>query len=236
MRTRVLSVCGVVVCASFWAWANHPPRAHSSVIFAEPNKPVEIQLFAEDPDGDPLTFEFLEPVNFGHFLGAPPSLVYWPTPGFTGTLRLSFRVSDPYGAFDLAFLEIRIGQMTPSLRIVTKGSQSPFLPQLVDFLLQQGVRTWYVVDLEPRTFPPMVVPFVFAASHSAFQVFVIGPLEAPEIHRVEQGSSYVFAADLRFASPGEYFFLALSGDQAFSYPFRIALPKPIQILAHAGGM
>ncbi|MFN3346683.1 MAG: hypothetical protein ACK42E_02590, partial [Candidatus Bipolaricaulaceae bacterium] len=78
MRTKILCIFGVVGCAAFLAWANQPPRAQTTVVFAEPDQPVPITLQAEDPDGDTLTFELLESAHFGRLLGSPPHLVYHP--------------------------------------------------------------------------------------------------------------------------------------------------------------
>lgn len=236
MRTKVLSICGLVVCAAFWAWANQPPRAQITVVFAEPGKPVTVILQADDPDGDPLTFELLDSARSGKLLGSPPHLIYYPLADFEGAERLTFRVVDSYGAFDIGFVEIRVTRAATALRIVPKAPEAPSLPQLLDFLVQQGVKTWYVIDLEPRTLFPGIIPFVFAAPRSAAQVFVVGPLETPRVFSAVAGEGHVFAADLRQAPPGLYLFLVVSVDQAFSYPFRIALPQPNRVLAYAGQM
>lgn len=235
MRTKILSSCSLVVCAALCVWANQPPRAQTVVVFTEPGKPVEVELVADDPDGDQLTFELLDSARFGKVLGSPPRFIYYPDRGFEGAERLSFRVVDRYGAFDIGFVEIRVTRAATGLKVVPKPPELKST-QLVDFLLQQGVEIWYVVDLEPRTFFPGVLPFIFAAPYAEARVFVVGPMEAPEIRGAMAGQGYVFAADLRQARPGTYFFLAISANQAFSYPFRIALPEPNRILAQAGQM
>lgn len=181
-------------------------------------------FWAEDPDGDPLTFELLDTAQFGELSGTPPCLIYHPDKDFEGTERLSFRVIDPYGAFDVGFVEIRVSR-TAALRIVPKAPEASPLSQIVELLVQHGVRTWYVVQMEPRVFRPGVIPFVFAASFSKAQVFVVGPSEAPEIRAVMAGLNHAFLADLRQACPGTYFFLVIDGDKAFSYPFRIVQPE-----------
>lgn len=236
MRTKLLGLYGVTVCAALWAWANQPPCAQTTVLFTEPNKPVQVVLLAEDPDGDHLTFELLNSAQFGKVLGSPPHLVYYPNEDFEGIERLSFRVIDQYGAFDVGFVEIRVSRAATALRIVSQAYKDPALSELLEFFAHQGVKTWYIVDREPRTLLPGAIPFIFAATHFEARVFVVGPLEAPEIHSVIAGQGYVFAADLRQARPGVYFFLALSGNQAFFYPFQVVLPKPNLILAQAGGM
>lgn len=234
MRTKILGLCGIMVCAVVWGWANQPPCAQTTVIFAEPNKPVNLTLLAEDPDGDHLSFELLDTARFGELLGSPPHLVYRPNKDFEGTERLSFRVIDPYGAFDVGFVEIRVSRDATALRIIPQAPRDPSFSQLVEFLVQQGVQTWYIVDLEPRAFRPGVLPFIFATPHFAAKLFVVGPLAAPEIRSVAAGQSYAFAVDLQHAAPGTYFFLAIDGNQAFSYPFRIIQPEQGRVLAHAG--
>lgn len=234
MGMRRLSLgSAVVLIIAVWAWANHPPRAHSIVIFTEPGRSVEVTLLGEDPDGDPLAFELLDPVHFGKLVGAGSHFHYQPNPGFAGTERFSFRVIDPYGAFDVGYVEIRVTWTLATLQVFPLAT-SEGQAFLAGFLVEQGVNALYAVDMEARVFRPGIIPFVFASPHAQPRVFVVGPEGAPAIRDAAPVQKHVFAADLRQAEPGKYFFLVIEGDKAFSYPFRIELPKPNIIVAHTG--
>ncbi|MGQ9700403.1 MAG: hypothetical protein ACUVQS_05015 [Candidatus Bipolaricaulaceae bacterium] len=58
----------------------------------------------------------------------------------------------------------------------------------------------------------------------------MGPLESPVSPEAVGSMGYV-AVDLQRALPGTYLFLWVSGTEAFSYPFRIALSIPDRKLA-----
>lgn len=44
MGVKIRGLCILVTCAVLWGWANQPPCAQTTVLFAEPNKPVEVVL------------------------------------------------------------------------------------------------------------------------------------------------------------------------------------------------
>lgn len=230
MRERILGL--VLVFAFFWGWANQVPRAHSVVLYTAVDTPVNITLVAEDPEGEALQFELLDTPKNGKLVGSPPHLTYYPKPGFVGCERLAFRVFDPHGAFDLGFVDIRISQTASALRIVPGIPEGFAATTLVEFLVQRGVRTWYIAGVEPRSFSPGMLPFLFAGLGREVRVFVVGPLQAPEIREVGKAPGLVLT-DLRQALPGTYFFLVVSGSEAFSYPFRIVRPAPDYKLAYA---
>ncbi|MEN3009909.1 MAG: Ig-like domain-containing protein [Candidatus Bipolaricaulaceae bacterium] len=222
----------VVLIPGFWAWANQAPRASVALIYAEPAKPVEVLLSAEDPDGDPLSFELLEGPKVGELLGTPPRLTY--IPRGEGTERLTFRVADPFGAFDIGFVEIRVSAQVTALRVLPQTASDSLSAGLAEFLVAQGVKTLFVVNVDPRAFPPAILPFVFIRAGSEGSVFLVGPAEAPEVRPLGQPRNHTVWADLRRAPPGTYLFLVISGQEAFAYPFRIAQPVPNRIVAHAG--
>lgn len=231
---RGKSLCVLAVCViSLGAWANQTPRAHSAVLYAEPGKPLAFTLLAEDPEGDPLVYELLDAPRIGKLLGSPPALSYVAPPDFRGTERISFRVIDPYGAFDIGFVEVRVDSAYAALRVVPKAPEGLVFGELVEFLIRQGVRTWYLVDMEPRAFLPSVLPFLFAGAIGEARAFVVGPLEALAIRALPTTSSYTWV-DLRQAPAGMYLFLVLSGSEAFSYPFRIVQPAPDRKFAFGG--
>lgn len=211
------------ICAAFWGWANQAPRAQTTVCYAEPHNPLEVVLSAEDPEGDALHYELLDAPSHGKLLGSPPYLTYCPDPDFEGSDRFSFRVTDSFGSFDIGFVEIRVSHAFMDLRIVPNVPKEFTWADVLEFLVGQGVRTWYVVDIEPRVFTPSVLPFVFAGAGREAQAFVVGPLASPAIKEVACGSGSGLV-DLRGAPPGTYLLLWVSGTEAFSYPFRIELP------------
>ncbi|MBC7343964.1 MAG: Ig-like domain-containing protein [Clostridia bacterium] len=216
-----------------FGWANQPPRAESSIFYGEMNRPLEIALLAQDPEGEPLKFELLDQPSRGKLLGAPPHLIYWPDKDFVGTERFSFRVIDPYGAFDIGFVEIRISPSFASLRILPDVPSLPSFAKLVEFLVGQGVRTWYVLDIEPRAFAPGSLPFVFAGAGREARLLLVGPAEDPEIQEISSVSGLVFV-DFQRAQPGIYLLLLVSGTEAFSYPVRIVNPVLDRKLALGG--
>ncbi|MCX7844650.1 MAG: Ig-like domain-containing protein [Candidatus Bipolaricaulota bacterium] len=224
----------VVVVFGFWTWANQPPRAQTAVLFAESSRPVAVVLSADDPDGDPLSFELLEWSGKGQLSGAPPWLTYTPPANFVGTERFSFRVVDPYGAFDIGFVEIRIGPALSALRVLPQLPQEPGLLGFVDFLVAQGIRTLYVSHLEPKAFAPGILPFFFVHSGTEAEVFVVGPGGTGELRRLGALRDHCLLVDMRQAPPGTYFFLVLSGSQAFAYPFRLIRLGKDREFAYAG--
>lgn len=225
----LLAVCAV----SLGVWANQAPRAHSAVLYAEPGKPITLTLSAEDPDGDPLVYELLDAPRSGKLVGSPPALSYLAPPTLHGVDRFSFRVADPYGAFDIGVVEVRVDPGYAALRVVPDVPKGLDLAGLVEFLVQQGVRTWYVVDMEPRAFLPSVLPFLFVGPAQDARAFIVGPLEASAIRILPTVAGYAWV-DLRQAPAGTYFFLVVSGSEAFSYPFRIVQPALDCKLAFGG--
>lgn len=219
MRREVWAFLGLVLVVVF-GWANQPPRAESQVLYEGKNRPLEITLMAQDPEGDVLVFDVLNQPLHGKLLGRPPKLTYWPDPDFIGTERISFRAIDPQGAFDIGFVEIRIGQGFSSLRIFPDVPKLSGFARLAEFLVEQGIRVWYVLDIEPRAFVPGLLPFLFAGAGPEARLWVVGPAENPEIREVSLDSDRVFV-DLQDAQPGIYLLLLVSGTEAFSYPVRI---------------
>jgi hypothetical protein len=165
-RTFIL-LC-ILGLLSFGLYGNQPPRAQSLVLYGRPGEPLEIILFAEDPDGDALEFEILARPEVGELRGTPPVLQYRPKPAFEGKDRFSFRVRDPYGAFDIGAVEVVISSKITSLKIVPNAPAFSFSTDLVDFLVSRGVQTWYVVELrEPKSISSYVAPFVFLGKGGA---------------------------------------------------------------------
>lgn len=74
---------------------DHKPVAMGN-LFQMPAKggEVAIQLRAEDQDGNPLTYEVVDPPSFGRLSGKAPSLVYLPNADFPGRDSFTYRASD----------------------------------------------------------------------------------------------------------------------------------------------
>ena len=74
---------------------NHKPVALGNLYQMPPTGgEVAIQLRGDDADGDPLTYELLDPPSHGRLSGKAPSLVYLPNADFPGKDSFAFRVSD----------------------------------------------------------------------------------------------------------------------------------------------
>ena len=68
-----------------------------------------ITLHGEDPDGDPLTYEVIDPPIHGELTGMPPELTYVPDGCFAGADRLTFRVRDGELDSEIATVDIYVG-------------------------------------------------------------------------------------------------------------------------------
>lgn len=224
----------VVGLVGLWAWGNQAPQAQTRVLFAEPQRPVEVVLAAEDPDGDPLEYELLDTPGVGTLLGMPPRLTYCPSPGFSGSVRISFRVRDPHGSFDVGWVEIRISAAVQPIRLVSQAPANPTLLNFMGFLSSWGIKTWYIADIEPRSLTCGVIPFLFAGRGEEARVFLVGPTDAPTLQDFGKVHNSVLWVNLQQASPGLYFFLVLSGEKAFTYPVRLVQPAPVLKLAYSG--
>ncbi len=214
---------GFIGLLSFGLYGNQPPRAQSLVLYGRPGEPLEIILFAEDPDGDEVEFEILGAPEFGELRKNPPVLWYWPRPGFEGKDRFSFRVRDPYGAFDIGAVELVISSKLTSLKIVPNAPAFSSVTDLVDFLVSRGVQTWYVVELrKPRSISSYVAPFVFLGK-GAPNFFLFGPKEKPSLALLS-GSSGVSFLNFQGFPAGEYLLLIVAEGVAYSLPAVIPAP------------
>lgn len=229
MRGKMLGFLAICL-SSFLCLANQSPRAQPVFQHCQPDQTVEIVLSGEDADGDPLEYRLLDLPGHGKLLGSPPRLLYRPNDDFEGTDRFSFVVADPYGAFDIGFVEIRVSSAQASLRVLPRAPENFEWQKFADFLINEGVERWYVIDIPPRAFPPGLIPFVFVGSGPKARAFVVGPVEDPKVREVRLEQGYVWI-DFTQASAGTYFLLLISGEEAFSYPLRIELPtqdrKPV---------
>lgn len=232
MREKTLLV-GLLGFLAVLGTANSQPQAQSQVLYGRVGEALPIVLSAHDPDGDPLQFEILSPPLHGVLQGIAPNLQYFPNPGFEGKDRFTFSARDPYGGFDIGFIEIVISSGIGGIKILPTPSTDFATTNLITFLMSAGVTTWYVIDPPTlQTVVPGTVPFVFIGKGSEPRLFVVGLKESPKVISVpcHVGVNHV---DLHGFSPGVYMFLVIDGAEAFSFPFRIVSP-PQPLLAFGG--
>jgi len=68
-----------------------------------------VTLTGNDPDGDQLSYELIDPPIHGKLTGTPPSLTYVPNACFVGADRLTFRVRDGRVDSESATVDIYVG-------------------------------------------------------------------------------------------------------------------------------
>ena len=73
---------------------NNAPTANDQNLTSDEDTFLNITLTANDPDGDPLTFEIVNAPQNGLLTGLAPEVIYIPNAHFNGPDSFSFRVSD----------------------------------------------------------------------------------------------------------------------------------------------
>ncbi|WP_052380483.1 Ig-like domain-containing protein [Paenibacillus camerounensis] len=93
---------------------NQPPVAQSLNLTTNKNIPVNGQVIATDPDGDPLIYVLNTPPANGTAVVNPDgTLTYTPNPGFAGTDMFTVLVSDPNGGTAIATVTIQVINLPP---------------------------------------------------------------------------------------------------------------------------
>lgn len=94
---------------------NRDPRARSDTFGSRPNTPLNVPAPGflandTDADGDPVTATLLvDSVDSGMLVAFPDgSFTYTPNPGFTGTDRFTYRVTDGFGGTRDAKVTIKV--------------------------------------------------------------------------------------------------------------------------------
>ncbi len=87
---------------------NDPPIAYDQNLTTRENTPVACTLQGQDPDGDSLRYEVIQPPRHGRLEGEAPRLRYVPETGYSGEDRFRYRVGDGHAASDPATVRIRI--------------------------------------------------------------------------------------------------------------------------------
>ena len=92
-----------VLCAG----ADGPPVTRSHAYATVEGRAVEVVLFAYDPDGDAITY-YLEQSPRGTLTGTPPTLLYTPPLGFTGTDQMTYFVMAGGELSELATIHVHV--------------------------------------------------------------------------------------------------------------------------------
>jgi uncharacterized repeat protein (TIGR01451 family) len=98
---------------------NRPPVATPGTVTTRVNQSVAIRLAGTDPDDDDLTALVVVGPTNGTLSGTPPELQYTPDPGYVGSDRLTFTVSDGEATSEPAEITItvRAGNVAPTAAV-----------------------------------------------------------------------------------------------------------------------
>lgn len=110
---------------------NSAPVAHSQTFETLVETAQQVTLFATDADGDALTFAVTQEPQHGTLSGQPPSLLYTPAPGYTGSDSFRWRASDG---------SLRSLAAMASISVVGRDAPTLDLPS----------PSWYTSDLHQR--------------------------------------------------------------------------------------
>lgn len=93
---------------------NQPPVAQSQNLAGVRDMALPVTLVAVDPEGASLSFTVVAPPNGGGTLqGTPPSLIYHPAAGFTGTETFAFKANDGTHDSNMATVAIDVADPNP---------------------------------------------------------------------------------------------------------------------------
>lgn len=81
---------------------NQAPVAVGGSATTNENTPVNVTLSASDADADALTYKLVAAPTRGTLSGSGANRTYTPTPGYSGSDSLTFKVTDPRGAISKA--------------------------------------------------------------------------------------------------------------------------------------
>jgi len=115
---------------------NRQPEAFPSSLATNQDVPAAVTLVAEDPDGDPLTYQIVSQPGKGTLGGTAPDLIYTPHAGATGADSFTFRASDGQLTSNTATVSITIMVVDPAPTLISRA----------------GWRLHYVNSHEPPTY------------------------------------------------------------------------------------
>lgn len=88
--------------------ANDSPVASNGSYSTEQNTSTNINLNAQDPDGDSLTYTIIQNPSKGVLSGTAPNLIYTPNNGETGSDSITFKVNDGISDSNTATISVNI--------------------------------------------------------------------------------------------------------------------------------
>ena len=100
---------------------NTPPVATSMTLTVERDTSLPITLSGTDADGDPLTYQVVDPPTLGTLQGSGAQRTYVPNPGAVGQDAFTFRVNDGKAGSDPATVSITITPPTPVNQPTDRG-------------------------------------------------------------------------------------------------------------------
>lgn len=115
--------------------ADHPPVANNQTVKAAQDTAVSIALSASDPDGDALTYSFVQP-SHGVLSGTAPNLTYTPTSAYHGTDSFTFKANDGSEDSNTATVSIAVDAASGS------SGGGGAMPNLCGLLILVGFRRW----------------------------------------------------------------------------------------------
>lgn len=192
-----------------------------------------IRLLGTDPDGDELTFEVAGPPSHGALSGTAPELVYTPSPRFVGRDRFTFLVRDPHGAFDIGFVELRVGEPKPVVRV---GPANPTgldadLASLAAVLAGMGVATWYLAPAPVLTcLAGGTAALLLGGWEGEARFLAFDPRGRSKLEPLRWDKS-TFTLDLSPLAPGSYLIVVVLGKEAVSFPALVRAPEEKTLVA-----
>ncbi len=233
-RAHIAAWAGIVILAAgVVGFGTSPPRAESQVVYVPVGQAQSIRLLGTDPDKDPLTFEVGGPPSHGVLSGTPPELVYTPAPGFVGRDRFTFLVRDPYGAFDIGVVELRVGEPKPVVRVGPanlEGLDADLAP-LAAVLAGMGVSTWYVATAPVLTCSAGgTAALVLGGWEGEARFLAFDPRGRSKLEALRWDKSK-FALDVSPLAPGSYLIVVVFGKEAVSFPALVRAPGERTLLS-----
>lgn len=99
------AVLAVIASAGLVLASNAAPTAYDQT-FTTGGEPIEITLYAQDPDGDRLTYLVLSEPQKGTLSGTAPSFLYSPSAAFDGSDSFTWKASDESSDSNVATVSI----------------------------------------------------------------------------------------------------------------------------------
>jgi hypothetical protein len=102
----------VTVSITATSSANHAPVANGQAVSTKEDTAVTITLTAMDADRNPLTYSIVTPPAHGSLSGTAPTVIYTPTPGYSGSDNFTFRTNDGHLNSDVVTVSITVTSST----------------------------------------------------------------------------------------------------------------------------